>query len=175
MLRTMLFALSLCAVSMDAYSGGQPSKICLLNKSIRTQYVTGQVIRDDDWRDRYDDGAMNRPDFNWQNTPVGPGEVICRLADINGAGNGRARHFFFNITPIPGTLTPSRNQMRSVHWDSGKFNWAINLEGPAGNYKRNLSGGTHVKDSWKNYINPLRCLDPRDPDFKVCDMFVITH
>lgn len=165
--------MSLCVVSIDAYSGGRPSKICLLNKTIRTQYVTGQVTRDDDWRDRYDDGAMNRPNVNWQNTPVGPGEVICRLADIDGSGTGRAVHFFFNISPILGTTSPFRNQMRSRHWDSGRFDWAINLEGPAGSYTRNLRGGTHTDDGWVNYIAPLPCLDPKDPEYKVCNMFVM--
>ena len=65
-------------------AGGKATRICIENRSGTTYYISGTDVTNKDWQDLHDDGAMNRPDHNWVNYKLDPGEVKCQPADING-------------------------------------------------------------------------------------------
>jgi hypothetical protein len=176
MCNKILTLLLLSLIGVPALAGGGPSKICIQNKSFTRYYIKVVNVDSRDWRDRYDDGANNRPDANWQKVPISPSEVICRLADIELSKMwGGSVYFSFAISSIIGGLSPMLSPVRSVHYDNGSFHWALNRGKSSGMVPGMLSGGANVKTNWVNYIEPLPCLDPKDPDYKVCNMFVIKY
>lgn len=93
-------------------AGGHATRICIQNRSGTTYYISGTDTNNEDWQDLHDDGAMNRPDHNWVDYKLDPGEVKCQPADIN-IGWGVWPTFQF-LTRPPQGVTGVKTRIRRL-------------------------------------------------------------
>lgn len=176
LLLLILQALSLSLFSGESLAKGDPTKICLQNKSSHTYYVSGVDVDNFDWEDRYDDGSMNRPDHNWVNKKLAPSETKCELADIN--HDSRSPEFSFSVKrddlaqPVKTRVLREREKGCIGKYDC-KYWWEVKRDRASSG-----SGALHgvvQQGGDPNVEWGLPCEDRKDSDYAVCSRFIIKY
>ena len=126
-----------------SYAYGVATRICIENKSAKTYFISGVNVDSGDWEDVNDNGAMNRPDHNWVNYPLDPGDVRCAAADFNGFNKTA-----FDFAVRNGTGNPTLTRMVK-HGDDTHTLWTSYPTTAPGSL-----GGTQ------------RCADTKDPEYQ---------
>ena len=118
-------------VATNAYAvSSYATYICLRNATNVNQYITVGSIDNNDW-----DGD-SRPDHNFNNVTLAPGQIDCQREEINAIISGDYANFDFYIYGIDIRMTTRDNS----HWSFNHSNKFANNNDLCSNDKLDCSG-----------------------------------
>ena len=170
-MKPLLLVLSLL-VSFTVDAGGVPTRLCVQNLTAQAFNITGVDVDSYDWQDLHDDGAMNRPDHQFNNYTINPGDTRCVALDISPPA--RSPGFALQVLP-----SPQDSRVSGI-----KTRIGLKLKVPCKSaamvcldplWSIDESGSSPSKDSGRLHGVELSCPDPKMEYHKDCRLFKITH
>jgi hypothetical protein len=153
-----------------AYAMCQATRVCVMNNSSTTYYITGGNTQDQIWED-CQQNLHDRPDFNWVAFKLDPGEIKCLEEDLNSvqAANNPSFSFFTDTTGLATGNTPglAPGVETKITYDYSSKKWLSNA-----------TAGHRPSDTPPGQISgtpsqPYQCYDTNDPLYNQCSMFHI--